>query len=251
MSNMLSKKTRAFVVADAHGNYKAVKGLLKQEGLHRLKNWETTHIVQLGDLLNCVEEDVSKDLRTLDDIAFMFDHMLVGNHEHPYWPGYIQKFGGFHFEPTLAEKMQKFEYTAAFAFGGVLVTHAGLAKHWELTWDTAKEAARDINEWWSHDPSLPIFNSIGRMRGGSQQQGGILWCHSTENKSRKFSQVFGHTPGDIRSWKFTKYGDVEHLCIDLGAKKEGKPIAGAWIEEDGTITPVTYDPAKEPTIVTF
>ena len=240
---------RAFVVADAHGRWELVKGLLKQEGLHRPENWEQTYVVSLGDLINCTQDSVERDLTTLTGVGFLFDHLLVGNHEHPYFPGYITKFSGFHYDKEIAEAIEKIEYRAAFHFGTVLITHAGLGRYWEYEKQTsAAQAAWTINKKWKDDPADPLFNSIGPARGGPQRWGGILWSHDTEGKARNFSQVYGHTPRDeVRVRHAHKFGEVSHVCIDLNSpgKKERSRIGGAWIEPDGKIVPVSFSPEEE------
>lgn len=240
---------RAFVIADAHGNYDAIEGLLRQEGLFddggALYEPNEVKIVQLGDLMNCVEDSYHVDMDILVRTENLFDVQLVGNHEHPYWDGYINKFWGFQFYPEIKERMFEQPWVAAFHFGGVLVTHAGLARIWEDRYETAEEAATDLNKTFREAPDANIFNMIGMRRGGKTVFGGVLWSDEQEKKSRKFSQVFGHTPGKIRMSEVSKYGTVS-VCIDLGAKTVGRPIAGAWIDEDGTITPVVYNP--DPTL---
>lgn len=228
---------KAFVVADAHGNWDAVEKLLRQEDVLVAPRKEVT-LVHLGDLANCVKESVEDDVQTLAEAETVFDVLLVGNHEHPYWPGYIDKFSGFFYHPAVAEQIQLERYQAAYHFGGVLVTHAGLARQWEDEWQSADMAAYELNKMFEKDPAHAIFGQIGRARGGWNANGGILWSDYQEGKSRRFNQLYGHTPGQkIRRSQSTKF-DTEHVCIDLGAKDKGKPIAGAWIDSWGNIDPV-------------
>lgn len=242
-------KERAFVVADAHGNWDAVQGLLRQEGL-----WDdagptklgfSTRMIQLGDLMNCVKDSYFQDIETIENASNVFDIFLPGNHEHPYWPGYITKFWGFYYYPPIEKLIEGLvddgSYHAAVAHGNVLITHAGLCRGHEGSWQTADEAATYLNEAWEKDPSDAIFNEIGYARGGRVPYGGILWSDWQEAKCRDFSQVVGHTPGKLIRTRDHESTKTQAVCIDLGANV-GRRIAGAWIDADGTITPVIHDP---------
>lgn len=243
-------KMRAFVIADAHGNWESVKYLLKQERLHRREIWEKTFIVHVGDLITAADDTVKEDLATLENVAWMFDILLVGNHEHPYWPGYIPKFTGFHYSKEIAKNLDGFNYKAAFEFGNVLVTHAGLSRNFEDTWMTAHEAEQALNERWEKDPSDPLFSTIPLKRGGMSRWGGVLWSDLSEGKSRRFSQVYGHTScKEFHVTEPRKYGHVQHVCIDLGAKdRKNGTLGGVWIDDDGTITPVSL---REPASLSY
>lgn len=243
---------RAFIVADAHGNWDAVQGLLTQEGLwsddDRTELGTETFMVQLGDLMNCVKDSYFQDIETIERANDAFDVFLPGNHEHPYWPGYITKFWGFYFYPPIEKLIEELvdegRYCAAVAYGNVLITHAGLCRGHEGSWQTAAEASAYLNDTWEKDPSDAIFNEIGYARGGRVPYGGILWSDWQEAKCRDFSQVVGHTPGEKIRTRDHESTKTQAICIDLGAKI-GRRIAGAWIDVDGTITPVIHDPDSQ------
>jgi hypothetical protein len=245
----------AFVVADAHGRLDLIEGLLKKadagRGLDRT-------IVQLGDLVNCVASSINDDLETLAAAPDLFDVLLVGNHEHPYFggPGFV----GFWRDPEVENAIRKLDWQAAFSVREFLVTHAGLG---EGLGGNAFDHERKLNAAWRELPDRhPYFVS----------DEGILWTRGPK-VTPGFSQIIGHTPGPIRV-----QGQASHvslfrprqdasfvngrpegfeldepfvLCIDAGASKGGSGyarvdrLAGCWIR-DGEVEIVTFTADGQP-----
>jgi len=259
----------AFVVADAHGRLDLIQGLLKKADAGRGPD---RTIVQLGDLANCVAASINEDLETLAAAPDLFDILLVGNHEHPYFggPGFI----GFWPDPQVKNAIRKLNWQAAFSVGDFLVTHAGVANRECLSSDaqahveieglggSAFDHERKLNAAWRELPDRhPYFTS----------DDGILW-----NRGRKvtpgFSQIIGHTPGPIRVQGqashvslFAPLSDAPFvngrpegfepdepfvLCIDLGAARgsggysSGHRLAGCWIREN-LVEVVVYDASDD------
>jgi hypothetical protein len=241
--------TDVFVVADAHGRLDLVEGLLALAGAER---GPSRTIVHLGDLVNCVASSIDDDLATLEAAPDLFDVLLCGNHEHPYFGG--PTFSGFFRSEDVATAMLRLPWKAAFAAGEFLVTHAGLGR--ALVGGSALSArahANILNRAWADNPGRDAyFAAISRYRGGLSEVGGILWSDWQEPKSTAgFSQIVGHTPGPIRvqgqparvrdmkvlgrdadDARFTDgrpdgFEPGEHfaLGIDLGASKGGKDYA--------------------------
>ncbi|RNJ80109.1 MAG: hypothetical protein EB829_00760 [Nitrosopumilus sp. H8] len=102
-----------------------------------------------------------------------------------------------------------------------LCTHAGLSKKfYELFDDSVHrvlessihdlDAIEDIN-------SLHPFFQVGRLRGGSEQTGGILWCDYEEFEDiAGVRQIFGHTNSE--RVRHAANGNSEHYCIDTGLR---------------------------------
>lgn len=239
--------TDAFVVPDAHGNAALVRGLLEQEGIielddhdvRRIRGPEDAHVVQLGDLANCVASSAHDDLQALELVhSGLIDTMLVGNHEHPYFggPAFHGYFPDSQVRNSLYMIRNRGDLKAAHAVGDVLITHAGLTP-WALRrlapGLSAGAIAMTINGIWKTSPRDPIFSVIGKSRGGYSNESGILWADWSEPKLRKLRQLMGHTVGDrIRHRNAA-------TCIDLGGGKGSTRIAGAWIR-DGEIQTVIY-----------
>jgi len=242
-----------FVVPDAHGNAPLVLGLLAQEGILERRNggeqqgWYhtridyETHVVQLGDLANCVAASTRDDLDALDLVRCgIIDVMLVGNHEHPYFGG--PAFGGYWPDGEVRRRLYDIRdrggLKAAHAVGDILVSHAGLTSHWLREFGgwhwSAEKIAECTNLTWRNDPRALIFSVIGQSRGGWEREGGMLWSDWREPKPRHLRQLVGHTVGNcVRK----RSGST---CIDLGAGKGSTRIAGAWIR-GGVIDVVVHE----------
>lgn len=232
-----------FVVPDAHGNHQLVRGLLIQERLidengRRFDN--STHVVQLGDLCNCVAPTIHDDLACLQFAQEWFDVMLIGNHEYAYFGGDFP-FDGFWPDPEIKMRLHQLNarefIKAAHAVDDILITHAGLTP-----WAMKRLAAPDLspagiafslNSIWKMDPRDPIFAVEGMARGGRQKEGGVLWADWSEPKLRKIRQLIGHSVDDRIRYKNSA------TCIDLGAGKGSTRMAGAWIR-DGIIETVIH-----------
>lgn len=242
-----------FVVADAHGRLDLVEGLLKQAGACCGPG---RTIVQLGDLTDCVASSIEDDLAILRAVPDLFDVLLVGNHEYPYFGG--APFAGFFRSEDVATAVLRLRWLPAFAAGEFLITHAGLTADFAYRSPRmrAQEQADYLCDLWQRDPtnpsSLAVFSAISRFRGGRSETGGIFWADWMELKSTAgFSQIVGHTPGVIRvqgqparvkdmkmlgrgaeGARFTdgrpdgfEPDEPFVLCIDLGASKGGKDYA--------------------------
>lgn len=181
-----------FVAADAHGRLDLIRGLIEQAGAERGPG---RTIVHLGDLCNCVASSIGDDLAVLTAAPDLFDVLLCGNHEHPYFGG--PAFAGFHRSEDVAHAMLRLPWQAAFGSREFLITHAGLAPAWGFAGSAAIHHADVLNSAWAEDPGRhPFFASIGRDRGGNSEWGGILWADWQEPKSTAgFSQIVGHTVG--------------------------------------------------------
>lgn len=233
-----------FVVPDAHGNLDLLAGLLKHAGildenLDRVGRDEV-RTVQLGDLCYCKISSIADDHRCLDHVEDWFDVYLVGNHEHPYFGG--PAFTGFHRDIALHHRLRTLQATGlihpCLLVDGILLTHAGVTDEWALP--RAEDVDTYLRRWWRDDPAhASVFWTIGRVRGGWADTGGILWSDWHEPKAKHLKQIFGHTPGsDVRRIDYDEGG--WEICLDLGGGKGSDRLAGAFIR-DGQVEIVAFD----------
>lgn len=150
--------SKYFLVPDLHGELDMATGLLQQEGFLDAEfgriNYDTT-LVQMGDFLNCVASSVVDDQRCLDH-EDLFDVLLVGNHEHPYFGG--PAFSGFHCDYVMMHRLKSLDsrgrYSVALDCDGVLVTHAGVTTELfgtDAATRTSKGWANKLNYLWRED----------------------------------------------------------------------------------------------------
>jgi hypothetical protein len=242
---------RTFVIFDTHGYYKNLKGLLKAAEILKplkgnsdhLQKVEDVYVVHIGDLLNCVSDSVEGDLKCLKYVRKGFiDLMLIGNHEHPYFYG--PKFSGFAHFTEIQERLRKLYYrerlVAAYHEEGILFTHAGLSDYYSGDWDSAEDAALEINETWQTQPDHTLFSDIGYERMGEAVAGGILWSDWTEQKTSDFDQVVGHTPQKaLPPVELVHPNGRKTICGDWGGKW-GNHLAGCWVLPGGELDWVLY-----------
>lgn len=210
------------LVSDCHGNIDGLFRALEKKKLidssgNRIVG--TDHfIVSIGDLANCVEDSVGGDRECLNLVGNVFDTMLIGNHEIPYFDS-GNVFSGFHFDGVISHKIHSLLNEdligAAILHDNTLITHAGLSGLILSANFSAKECFEKIEEIWNNRRfSHSWFSSIGFSRGGISPSGGILWCDfEDEFAPTEFPQICGHTPRGVRM-------KGNSLCIDVGAKDQ-------------------------------
>ena len=130
---------------------------------------------------------------------------LMGNHDASYLggPG-TSSMKGWIAEET-ASALKAMELSAAFAFGGRLITHAGVCREWANRFasgcETAAELAAVLNEMATKPFPETMLASIGRGRGGFSIPG-PLWADSSELLADPFpgiSQIVAHSPQETCS----------------------------------------------------
>lgn len=254
---------KTFILGDIHGHWEAAKKALVNAGAVTLNKQTGTitkqmgvEIIQIGDLINGTRDSVEDDIKCLRNIS-MFDYVMVGNHEYPYWHNSLaSSFSGFHWSTEISEIIEKnrWRFRPCKSVGGILVSHAGLSREYEDIWKDAVSAAAHIDKIWRINPGDRLFSAVGRARGGSDRYGGILWSDWSEAKTRTFSQILGHTPGAKIRRRQSTTRKTEQICIDLNVKN-GAAIAGLWVEysynTETKVSPVIYtlgDPVKDDTV---
>lgn len=219
---METQKTpkQVIVMGDVHGQFDPFVKLLRHAGLvDDQLNWSGGHnrLVQMGDIF-----DRGPASRKVDDLLDRIQKQasqtqgevirLVGNHElEPLLSNFV--ISGFSKEEAklihdkLTRQVLNGELKAAYAYKGILFTHAGvtrkLYKIFQLQLDdpNAANIAAMINlifresikhEFYKH----PIFN-ISISRKGADRFGGIFW-EDLEDLASSYPksplvQVVGHT----------------------------------------------------------
>lgn len=230
---------KTFIVPDIHGHYETLRNLLREAGVldendTRDGDW---NVVQLGDLANCVREDVNGDLDCLKTVGDWIDTMLIGNHEYAYFGG---KFGGYYHYPDVQMQLNRIEREGRLSPAAlvgkdndILVTHAGYVPSEGI--ESAQEGYDYAIEKWNEDKTHPVFDQVGLVRGGRAKNGGILWSDWMEQKAHEFNQIVGHTPQkngvQRRDYATGKWS----ICIDCGAKS-GTGATGIILDEDGELS---------------
>jgi hypothetical protein len=244
---------KTFALADIHGNWELAKRALIAAGAvdfdpatGNIKKKPGITLIQLGDIINGTKDSVERDLVALENVP-LFDYVIVGNHDFPYWNNDpASSFYGFEWNDEINAAIDKhrWRFKAAKAVGEVLLTHAGLSREYEGVWASAQQAADYIDKIWRTTQADRLFTGIGRTRGGPDKYGGIMWSDWSEAKTRTFSQLFGHTPGNKIRKRLSTTQDTAQYCIDLGGKG-GQRVGGAWIEHEyqkpTIVTPFDYD----------
>ncbi len=208
------------VVGDVHGQFEPFVQILQHAGLiDQKQNWCGGHnrLVQMGDIFDRGPDSVRVDdlLDRIQKQAFQAQGevvRLVGNHElEPMLSNFV--ISGFSKEEAklihdkLVRQVLNGELKAAYAYKGILFTHAGVTRKLykifqaQLDDPNAANIASMINlifresikhEFYKH----PIFN-ISIRRKGADRFGGIFW-EDLEDLVYSYPksplvQVVGHT----------------------------------------------------------
>lgn len=232
---------RTIVVGDLHGDHRNCYHLLRREGVidpngEREPGWR---VVQVGDLIHGGHHEHERDLIMTKKLGW-FDVVLVGNHEAPHvWPeAGFERFAGMTPVPTRVTHVLR-GCKAASVVGDHLVTHAGLQPLLAVQLGvpaSARGAAAFLNERWRqrtrttrHDP---LFDWIGRRRGGDNADGGVLWNDWRDlawSADWPVKQIVGHTP---RPTLFEQDPTGHLWCVDAGAALSGS-VAALIVDDDG------------------
>lgn len=194
------------IVPDVHLRLEATREILEAWG-------DSGPAVFLGDFFDDFGDTPE---RNRDMAIFLRDEVLpnpkytvlMGNHDLHYHPRCPSEMwcSGFHPEKKKAigqilgdDEFSRFQW--AHAWDGVLFTHAGL--HPRMIPPRSTGDARELSEWINQacsraletrDSSEPLLRA-GKMRGGYQPVGGVIWMDAREYQPvEKLRQIFGHTP---------------------------------------------------------
>jgi hypothetical protein len=200
------KPKPVLVVPDSHLRIERMRSVLDEWG-------DKGPVVFLGDFFDDFDDTPKRNQEMAcylkETVLHNANHtVLMGNHDLHYHPRCPSELwcSGFHPDKKKAigevlglEDFERFKW--AHEWGGVLFTHAGL--HPRLTPAMAKGEARELAGWIEKtcsaaldnlDPSEPLLRA-GRMRGGYQPFGGVIWMDAREYQPvGTVRQIFGHTP---------------------------------------------------------
>lgn len=199
---------KTLIVGDLHGKIEVVERALAQEH----------PVIFVGDILDSFERPITDHLKCLELIFSAIDsgkaQCLYGNHElsYLYYPMRCSGYHAgmmYHIQHGLREEMEKrFKYFL-FYKPNILITHAGLDRSLWIKHGLSLENLKDVLNVWCRDISNPAWQ-IGRVRGGTNEVGGIFWCdfNMEFEEIPELVQIFGHTIGKNLRQKGNSY------CID-------------------------------------
>ncbi len=257
-----------FIFGDVQGQHQLLKTLLYNEALLDLDNNRLNpeiKVISLGDLGHFAGYSMgSQKISPEDDekcFQLLFDNivdiMLWGNHDRPIM-GHLGSytFSGFRWpSDELTDKIRQArkngQIKLAYAIDEFLLTHAGLHSAWgnnDITKQilTAEEIADSFNEW---DDLLfgpdsynigrqgntilgPFVDTIGRVRGGLNKFGGIMWRDDDDEPLYDGArQIYGHTAHQTIQTHTTKLGDS--YCLDIS---KSDSIAAIWLPSETVVT---------------
>jgi hypothetical protein len=226
------------IISDLHGNYLELTAKMVELGYWRylepeyIENQKYTHIectdscpytIQLGDFFHNGDNELNtlpryNKYRDRNDylisrVSYLFDEILLGNHEIFYYRNYfldVGKFAGMatcinsDVQRVIDERQTKLATTV----GPYLITHAGLDQFWidqyyfDIQNDVTKIANR-LNERFQNYLAVgnaagnhwPDITSVGWASGGSADVSGCLWLRPQEITAKSsVLQIVGHTP---------------------------------------------------------
>ncbi len=254
---------QVIVVGDVHGQFEPFVKLLRHAGVIDEKlNWCGGHnrLVQMGDILdrgpasrqvdNLLDKIQKQAARSQGEVV-----RLVGNHElEPLLANFV--ISGFSLEEAklMQEKLTRQvltgELRAAYAYKGILFTHAGVTRklyrifQMQLDDPSAGNIAALINlifresikhEFFKH----PIFN-ISISRKGADRFGGIFWEDLedliTSYPKSPLVQVVGHTQVE----RIIVDAATNIIPVDVGMHRRLQYLT---IDEAGAVHIVDVPPA--------
>jgi hypothetical protein len=231
------------VIGDVHGNFDRLTCLLEHENIIDPETQRRTNrdveVIQIGDLGHFGKGgSPTGDRFCWENAEDFFDKITWGNHDLAVFSN-AHGFQGYQ-RPNdkVADLMSMLRATGRLRMAheahGYLLTHAGLGSYFTKTSPEAldstdpKAVAHYINKLYGRDHRNPLWDMVGRRRGGPGPWGGILWRDAKESLYDGLPQVFGHSAGD----KIREYpaGKQKSYCIDVGTKKNGR-LAAIWLPQ--------------------
>jgi predicted MPP superfamily phosphohydrolase len=204
--------------------------------IHGLTVWEdivkqhpdADNIVFIGDYFDSFDISGIEQLFNVENIVrFKKEsksnvYLLIGNHDHHYWPGVKEKGMTSGYQSKMAHQFEYFfrenekEFQMAVAIGNVLCTHAGVSNqflkevgYWAYDYKDESHIVEFLNDLFKYKPNEFGFNAYsGRHYGlaysdpyGNNEGQSPIWIRPralqranqrTELK-KMYTQVVGHT----------------------------------------------------------
>lgn len=222
--------------------------------IHGLTTWKAvvaTHpdadsITFVGDYFDCYGEvtalDQINNLAKIIDFKESFSgtvNLLIGNHDHHYWPGVGNTSKGYQIgaAPAITYFMDenKEHFLMACLVGNVLCTHAGVSPIFlrNIEWDGVSDIVEFLNDTFKYRPRSFIFD--GNNRYGDDPQQTCIWIRprslqfaNSEDTviKKKYIQVVGHTQQNTIDIKGKSTGGRYYYIDTLS-------VGQYLIEEDG------------------
>lgn len=177
--------------------------------------------------------------------------LLLGNHDIPYRYSY-QEYPCSGHRPEMYDALHQLfvfnheRFQVAFQVKNYIWTHAGIGQFWfqknrerieavmlEFTTDIAgalniimKSLDREILFW------------CGKMRGGDDPHGGIVWADRRETKDwylEDHHQIVGHTPINVITRYGNEEGSITYTDV-LGKVAEIRDLQAAEIKKWGSVS---------------
>lgn len=230
---------------------------------------DADNIVFIGDYFDSFDISGAEQLKNAQDIVEFKKlqeldpskkvYLLIGNHDHHYWPGIMDRGGTSGFQPVMLHQFEQFfrenedQFQMAVALGTTinrrLCTHAGVssaflkdAGFWKTTGLTEADVADWLNDLFKFTPNVFSFESYyDRHYGlvipnpyGDDEGQSPIWIRprslqrSNKNTDLKkmYVQIVGHTQQDQIDIKGKATGGRYYYIDTL-------PSGEYLIEEDG------------------
>lgn len=242
---------KTLIVGDMHGRTDAVKDLFAKVGLDE-DTKDEFHVISLGDILSLGYGE--EEAEFYQWVMPFIDVAIVGNHEYPaVEPRTKAVFSGWSGRDREAERLlvkqfkaEDSKYVYAHHTNGFLLTHAGLHPEWakyaglDMIEGDVEMIAALINTLASVDDTLynPLFEAIGRARGGIDLVGGILWNDIDDlipaySHKNLIPQICGHS-SYAESLDGYPFFQKNLICIDT------RDSVAALVFEDGRTNYATF-----------
>ena len=200
----MKKQKKLVAIGDIHGRsiWKIIAGRHKTDRIVFLGDYFDPYgNIDAMDMIENFNAIITLKKERPDDII-----LLLGNHDMHYIDDRFPRSSRHDdmLAPVIREKFLKnrdlFQY--AFQEGDVIFTHAGICDRWfneEFKGSAIpKEGEKSIADQLNNPSAeqLMAMYHVGRVRGGSDQEGGIFWADITEtegNPLKGYHQVVGHT----------------------------------------------------------
>lgn len=204
--------------------------------IHGLTIWEdivkqhpdADNIVFIGDYFDSFDISGIEQLFNAENIVrFKKEsdsnvYLLIGNHDHHYWPGVKDKGMTSGYQPTMAHQFEYFfrenekEFQMAVTIGNVLCTHAGVSNqflkdvgYWTYDYKDESHVVEFLNDLFKYKPNefgfgaydnrhygLAYSDPYGNNEGQSPiwiRPGALQRANQRTDLKKMYTQVVGHT----------------------------------------------------------
>lgn len=170
-------------------------------------NKDADRFIFIGDYVDSFGVDGIVQLRNLEDIIEFKKRdtyeviLLVGNHDHHYWPGIgytgtsgYQKDMSISFEGVFNENRDLFQMCYEDEYN-TIYSHAGLSKKWLKAVNITKDIVSLVNKLFIEEPLKFCYNQMDYSGYGEHPLQSCIWIRPETLYGCQISnlQVIGHT----------------------------------------------------------